>query len=159
MDVGVIGVGTMGRNHVRVYTELKDINNVYLYDVDGATARLMSEQYGEGVLVSDSITSLLDAVDMVSICAPTKYHFELAQQAVSMGIHCLIEKPICSTSEEGARHLNLDLAWLKEKMRTPVIVDGRNAYDKAECEQLGFAYKGVGKPREKAYIKRDAILT
>jgi len=99
----VIGVGTMGRNHVRVYTEFKDVDNVYLYDVDGAAARRMSEQYGEGVLVSDSITSLLDTVDLVSICAPTKYHFELARQAVGMGIHCLIEKPICSTSEEAAQ--------------------------------------------------------
>jgi hypothetical protein len=53
----------------------------------------------------------------------------------------------------------MDLTQLKEQMRTSVIVDGRNAYDKAECEQLGFAYKGVGKPREKAYIKRGAILT
>jgi perosamine synthetase len=40
-----------------------------------------------------------------------------------------------------------------------LIVDGRTAYDKAECERLGFVYKGVGKPREKADIKRDAILT
>jgi len=68
MDVGVIGVGTMGRNHVRVYTELKDVGDVYLYDVDGAAARRLSEQYGEGVLVSDSITSLLDTVGLVSIC-------------------------------------------------------------------------------------------
>jgi len=61
-------LATMGRNHVRVYTELKDVDDVYLYDVDGTAARRMSEQYGEGVLVSDSITSLLDTVDMVSIC-------------------------------------------------------------------------------------------
>ena len=56
-------------------------------------------------------------------------------------------------------YLNLDLARLKTKMRTPVIVDGRNAYDKTECERLGFVYKGVGKPRGKADIKREAILT
>ncbi|HDS45302.1 MAG TPA: Gfo/Idh/MocA family oxidoreductase [Methanomicrobia archaeon] len=103
MDVGVIGVGTMGRNHVRVYTELKDVDDVYIYDVNGGAAQRMSEQYGEGVLVSDSIKSLLDTVRLVSICAPTKYHFEQARQAVGMGIHCLIEKPICSTSEEAAQ--------------------------------------------------------
>jgi len=45
-------------------------------------------------------------------------------------------------------YVKLDLAQIKEKMRTPVIVDGRNAYDKAKCEQLGFVYKGVGKPRQ-----------
>ena len=56
-------------------------------------------------------------------------------------------------------YVKMDLAQLKEKMRTPVIVDGRNAYDKVECERLGFAYKCVGKPRARAYIKRDVILT
>ena len=43
-------------------------------------------------------------------------------------------------------YLNLDLDLIKDKMRTPVLVDGRNVYKKEECEQLGFIYKGVGKP-------------
>jgi UDP-N-acetyl-D-mannosaminuronic acid dehydrogenase len=44
-------------------------------------------------------------------------------------------------------YLNLDLSLVINKMRTPVLVDGRNAYNKEECENLGFIYKGVGKPR------------
>ena len=32
MEVGVIGVGVMGRNHVRVYSELKGVDTVYIYD-------------------------------------------------------------------------------------------------------------------------------
>ncbi len=47
----------------------------------------------------------------------------------------------------------MDLTQLKEKMRTPVILDGRNAFDKARCEQAGFFYKGVGKPRIKPLEK------
>jgi UDP-N-acetyl-D-mannosaminuronic acid dehydrogenase len=43
-------------------------------------------------------------------------------------------------------YLNLDLEALKNKMRTPVLVDGRNVYSKAVCEEAGFIYKGVGKP-------------
>ena len=105
MDVGVIGVGTMGRNHVRVYSELKDVDNVYIYDVNGDMAKRMSEQYGEGVIVSDSMDSLLEKVDAVSICAPTKHHFEIARKAVEKGISCLIEKPISLTSKEGEKLL------------------------------------------------------
>jgi UDP-N-acetyl-D-mannosaminuronic acid dehydrogenase len=41
----------------------------------------------------------------------------------------------------------LDLRLLKTKMRKSVLIDGRNAYNKDECEKLGFIYKGVGKPR------------
>jgi UDP-N-acetyl-D-mannosaminuronic acid dehydrogenase len=43
-------------------------------------------------------------------------------------------------------YLNLDLKSLKTHMRTPVLVDGRNAYNKEVCERAGFVYKGVGKP-------------
>ena len=43
-------------------------------------------------------------------------------------------------------YLNLDLGSMKNTMRTPVLVDGRDVYRKEECEKLGFIYKGVGKP-------------
>jgi UDP-N-acetyl-D-mannosaminuronic acid dehydrogenase len=43
-------------------------------------------------------------------------------------------------------YLNLDLTEIKKKMKTSVIIDGRNAYNKEECEKLGFIYRGVGKP-------------
>jgi len=43
-------------------------------------------------------------------------------------------------------YLNLDLTEVKKKMKTPVIIDGRNVYNKEECEKLGFIYRGVGKP-------------
>jgi predicted dehydrogenase len=105
MDIGVIGVGTMGKNHVRVYSELKDVDNVYIYDVDGDSAKRMGVQYE--VSVADSIDSLLKSVDAVSICAPTRHHFEIAKKAIECGVNCLIEKPISLTSVEGERLLEI----------------------------------------------------
>ena len=43
-------------------------------------------------------------------------------------------------------YVTLDLAAIKKKMRHPVLIDGRNAFKKDDCEKLGFIYKGVGKP-------------
>jgi len=43
-------------------------------------------------------------------------------------------------------YYDLDLNKIKNKMRTKIIVDGRNIFDKEKCESLGFIYKGVGKP-------------
>ncbi len=40
---------------------------------------------------------------------------------------------------------DLDLARVKELMRTPIIVDGRNIFDAGMCRRMGFTYKGVGK--------------
>jgi len=30
-------------------------------------------------------------------------------------------------------------------MRQPVLVDGRNLYEPARMEQIGFAYRGIGR--------------
>ena len=43
-------------------------------------------------------------------------------------------------------YLDLDLNEVKQRLRTPVLIDGRNAFLKEKCEQLGFTYLGVGKP-------------
>lgn len=43
-------------------------------------------------------------------------------------------------------YLDLNLKEIKNKMKTPVIIDGRNAYNKEDCEKIGFIYRGVGKP-------------
>jgi len=39
----------------------------------------------------------------------------------------------------------LDLARVKQLMRRPVIVDGRNIYDPAAMKDLGFTYRGIGR--------------
>ena len=43
-------------------------------------------------------------------------------------------------------YFNLNFNEIKNKMKTPVIIDGRNVYKKKDCEKLGFIYKGIGKP-------------
>ena len=42
-------------------------------------------------------------------------------------------------------YFELDLDRLKGIMRTPIIVDGRNVFDKDEVEAKGFEYRGIGK--------------
>lgn len=39
----------------------------------------------------------------------------------------------------------LDLAELKRRMRLPIICDGRNLFERADAEKLGFTYIGVGR--------------
>jgi UDPglucose 6-dehydrogenase len=40
---------------------------------------------------------------------------------------------------------NLDFAKIKQLMRQPVVVDGRNMYNTAQMAALGFTYRAVGK--------------
>lgn len=105
MDVGVIGTGAMGRNHVRIYSEMRAADSVYIYDADEKAARALAEKFD--VTVCDSVQSLLNNVKAVSICAPTKYHFDLAKEAIENGVNCLIEKPIAMSSKEGEELLKI----------------------------------------------------
>ncbi len=40
---------------------------------------------------------------------------------------------------------HLDMARIKEAMRQPFIVDGRNLYEPEKLKELGFTYRGVGR--------------
>lgn len=98
MDVGVIGVGAMGRNHARVYSELKAVDDVFLHDVDGKAAESVAAAHG--AVACDTLDALLRQVDAVSLCVPTPHHASLAAAVLDAGVHLLIEKPIAATAAE-----------------------------------------------------------
>ncbi|MDD1708360.1 MAG: Gfo/Idh/MocA family oxidoreductase [Methanoregulaceae archaeon] len=105
MEVGVIGTGIMGKNHVRVYSELKFVTGLYVYDINYQAASGVALQ--NGAVPCATIGDLLDKVDLVSVCVPTQYHRETAQQVLESGVHMLLEKPICTTVKEAEEVLDL----------------------------------------------------
>ena len=46
---------------------------------------------------------------------------------------------------EWPQFANLDLAWLKASLRSPVLIDGRNFFDPTTMAALGFRYRGAGR--------------
>jgi predicted dehydrogenase len=103
MDVGVIGIGAMGRNHVRVYSELKGIDQVYVYDSAVENARKVKDL----AAICSSFAELARKAEVISICVPTKYHYQIAKQVIDKGMSFLIEKPITSNVDEGEELLKL----------------------------------------------------
>ncbi|MGD0534059.1 MAG: Gfo/Idh/MocA family oxidoreductase [Methanoregula sp.] len=98
MDVGVIGVGAMGKNHARVYSELKSVGNLHLFDLDTRAAEELGKRLDAPV--ASSMDELLDSCEAVSICVPTPYHYKVASEVIDHHVAAIIEKPICLTSEE-----------------------------------------------------------
>jgi len=95
---GVIGVGSMGRHHARVYQELPQTELVGITDADRDRAREIGSEYGVTAMEQDE---LLDVVDAVSIAVPTRYHYETALTAIENGVHLLIEKPFVVDPDHG----------------------------------------------------------
>lgn len=104
ISVGVIGVGSMGQHHARVYSELADAILVGVYDVDSEQAETIAAEYGTEAM---SIDELIERVDAVSIAVPTEYHYEIARRCIESGVSVLVEKPFVSEVEKGEELIEL----------------------------------------------------
>ena len=92
LKVGVIGVGVMGKEHVRVYSDLNSCELVGLYDYDVDRAKEISSLYNTKYF--PAYEDLITKVDAVSICTPIHTHYQTTCQAIVKGVHCLVEKPL-----------------------------------------------------------------
>ena len=55
------------------------------------------------------------------------------------------EADVLAVVTEWPEFRKLDMAALKQRMRLPIICDGRNLFERSEVEKLGFTYIGVGR--------------
>ena len=101
LKTAVIGVGSMGKNHARIYWELPNADLVGVADFDQTTADMIANKYGTKAYYD--YRDLLDEAkpDAVTLAVPTIYHHDVALEIIDRGIPLLIEKPIAYTIEEG----------------------------------------------------------
>jgi predicted dehydrogenase len=100
LRAGLIGLGSMGRHHCRVLSELDGVDLVAVVDP-------MGDKFGvaRGVPVLESVDQLLEqGVDYVAVACPTALHEEIGLRLAEAGVHALVEKPVAATVE-GARRM------------------------------------------------------
>jgi UDP-N-acetylglucosamine 3-dehydrogenase len=107
LKAAVIGAGTMGYNHVRVYADMDAVELVAVADPSHTAARRVAHTFRRSAY--DDFRQMLDREkpDLVSIAVPTDRHAEVASEAITRGIHVLVEKPLALTAEEGRRLIEL----------------------------------------------------
>ena len=106
--VGVLGAGSLGKEHARIYAELASAGMVEfagVYDVVGDTARKIAQKHG--VKAFESVPEICDATDALSIVTPTSSHFELARELIGQRKHVLVEKPMTDSGEQAAELVDL----------------------------------------------------
>ena len=99
-NVGVIGVGAMGYNHVRIYSELENANLLAISDMVRGTLDNVSKEFNTvGYVDYDNILQL-DDLEAVNICVPTVFHHDVVMSAIEAGKNVLVEKPVASHISE-----------------------------------------------------------
>ncbi len=97
--VGVIGLGSFGKNHARVYSELDD--DVILYGVsDRDYSRAKEIASKNNCRAFKNYKEMLNGVDAVTIVTPTITHKDIALDCLKANKHIFIEKPVTTTLEE-----------------------------------------------------------
>jgi predicted dehydrogenase len=106
LQVAVVGVGSFGRNHARVYKELADegAELTAIVDADLARAQSVAAEFGGRAFGSvGDMLAATPALNAVSVAVPTVAHLDAARQLMERGVDVLIEKPLAiSTAEADA---------------------------------------------------------
>ncbi len=74
-----------------------------------------------------------------------------AQKVLKDVIYCNDPYEVAKDSEaliiitEWDEFRNLDLGRIKELLRLPIIIDGRNIFDPQKMTELGFIYRSIGR--------------
>ncbi len=100
LRAGVIGVGSMGENHARVYAELPGVDLAGVTDHDDEIALRVAAEYDTEPVDRET---LLERCDAVTVAVPTHAHYETVSACLEAGVHVLVEKPIAGTVEQGER--------------------------------------------------------
>ena len=108
IKVGVLGTGSLGKEHVRIYADLAAAGRVELagvHDASAETARKVAAKHNARVF--NSVAELAAACDALNIVTPTTTHFELAKLLLLQGKHILVEKPMTDDTAQAAELVQL----------------------------------------------------
>jgi UDP-N-acetylglucosamine 3-dehydrogenase len=146
MNVAVIGCGSWGRNHIRVYNDLGNASIVAIADMNTATAKEFGERYSVDWYTEPEKIFERDDVEAVSICTPTVTHADLAMQAIEAGKHVLVEKPMTNTTDEAKELINaakkrgVHLAVGFVERFNPAVSEAMNIISKGEVGEVILAH-------------------
>jgi predicted dehydrogenase len=105
IQVGVVGVGHLGKIHASLYRDIKPAELIGIYDCDLEKAKKVAEDLN--ITVYSDINELFDKIEAVNIVTPTSTHYEIAKRALDHNCHLFIEKPIMASEREAEEIIRL----------------------------------------------------
>ena len=98
LNVGVFGVGHLGKYHLNNWKEIAGVKLVGFFDPNNDIAKEVAAEYGLKRFLDED--KLFDACDIIDVVVPTDRHYEVCMRALRKGKHVFVEKPLAHTMEE-----------------------------------------------------------
>lgn len=106
INVAVIGLGQIGKQHIEKYLEMENVNVFAVAGNHESQTEFTARKYKIGKWTCDYKTLLQDPkIDAVSVCLHNYLHSPVSIDALNCGKHVYCEKPIANTYEEGQKML------------------------------------------------------
>jgi predicted dehydrogenase len=123
IGVGVVGVGTFGEIHARIYSEHPRTELIAVSDIDKARAEKVATQYKAKAYGRYEEMLKDPRIKAVSIVVPDMAHRDPCVAAANAGKHILLEKPLATSVEDGRAILEA-----VEKNKVTLMVDFMNRW-------------------------------
>lgn len=105
LKIGLIGVGHLGKIHLKLLQQSNKYELIGFYDQDEVNSLLIEKEFG--CKYFSSLQKLIDSVEVVDIVTPTSTHFSIAKEVIKQGKHFFVEKPITENIEEANQLIQL----------------------------------------------------
>jgi predicted dehydrogenase len=108
LRVAVLGTGSLGQHHARIYSELAAAGAVEftgIFDAHADTAKKIAARHGARIF--NSFAEAAENSDALNIVTPTVTHFEIAKQLLAQGKHVLVEKPMTDDTAQAAELIQI----------------------------------------------------
>lgn len=146
LKAAVIGCGAMGKNHLRVLSEIDRVSLVAAADGEASRLEGLTKRFGIPTYNSHDEMLTVEQPDIVVVAVPTLAHFEVASCCIEYGIHTLIEKPIAASVEQAraleaaasARNVLLGVGHVEHF--NPAVIELKRRIDAAELGRMFHAH-------------------
>ena len=157
LRAGVVGVGSMGENHARIYAELPRVDLAGVTDHDDEVAARVAATYDTEAV---PLETLLERCDVVTVAVPTHAHYETVSTCLAAGVHVLVEKPIAETVQQGrelaeqARDADLVLQVGHIERFNPAVQTVKELID--DLDVISVAAERLGPPIDR--VAPDTVI-
>src|SRR6266446_6879655 len=97
--VGFVGAGYVSEFHIKALKRLPNVRLVGITDLDAARAKTTAQTFGIAAFPSLKVMTA-EGLDVVHVLTPPGSHVMVALEALSLGCHVFVEKPLATSVED-----------------------------------------------------------